>query len=202
MSLPAQLKKAIDSAYKAVLSQPEHDLMPAYRQAVYNACGGFNSLTGYRFQTSLAIITARYVLPIWDKVWPEDDFPWQLLDIGQKVYDGTFDLKAAHKNWNWEHLIEISGTPKGLKEESAIAAGMAAYKALGVSLEVDLWDGLDISQHTNDLDPWCSDVAQCAADAYSEPSWTLQFSPAKRQEFWEWWLHEAIPMAWELANER
>jgi hypothetical protein len=27
------------------------------------------------------------------------------------------------------------------------------------------------------------------------------FDPQKRLEFWEWWLTEAIPQAWELAQQ-
>lgn len=31
--------------------------------------------------------------------------------------------------------------------------------------------------------------------------WPDEFDAKKRLEFWEWWLTEAIPQAWELAKQ-
>ena len=38
------------------------------------------------------------------------------------------------------------------------------------------------------------------AGIYHENYWTGKIDPAKSREFWQWWLTEALPKAWEQAQ--
>jgi hypothetical protein len=34
-----------------------------------------------------------------------------------------------------------------------------------------------------------------------DPPYEIEFDDRKRLEFWEWWLTEAIPQAWDLGQD-
>jgi hypothetical protein len=200
--------------------------MPIRRLAIYNAFGSQSDLQGQRVRAYLALITARRVLPLWQAAFPSDDMPERMLALAEAVIRGTVDTQVAAREMAeaWYHNPQ-SGDSGEYALWHTYCAGEAALNAVSEALSKNpLADRIqDYTSATNkdptyikdaetitddDLVYGVTDAASSAATAYAgridggdgylidSPS-----HPEKRREFWEWWLTEAIPQAWELAAE-
>jgi len=177
----------------------------------------------------LSILTARKVLPIWldneaaqfidnDEEYSND--PVEMLKIAENVINNTLKPSRAYVDLCsrfYNGLLSLEYTVN----EKIYCVALAAYS----SLEVTLCgiEGLRFSSHkkVNYTDEEVTygqrDFAAFATRAYisidtgeagnwrfknrnSEKYVPLVFDPQKRLEFWEWWLTQAIPQAWELAE--
>lgn len=91
-------------------------------------------------------------------------------------------------------IIEQRDIEQGFPDEMMIAlnvdtASVAVCAYSGISFD---WDALDkMGFNSNDHS---SEILTHVANTFHP-----NFKPAKRKEFWDWWLGEAIPQAWKLA---
>lgn len=175
----------------------------------------------------LAILTAQKVLPIWlqtvDLEEPESDGngdnPAQMLEVAAGVLTKTVEANEAFKQLCGRFYDGI-GILEQTTAEKVYCACAAAYDALEVTLMgiegLGFWAN-KIPIKDEEISYGQRDFAAMAVRAYistdkNKPGvwWNkysrfrsnyqpLRFDPEKRLKFWEWWLTEAIPQAWEKA---
>ena len=200
MAVPPTLRQAVERAQAALEQHPEHLLLPIYRQAIYRAFAVHDDPSQRRARALLAVLTARHVLPIWQHEQPDDHLPERLLATADGVMAGQVAPAQAETIFQeaWEWLPQLRVEQWGKSE--AHHAGTAAVFALQEVLGEESFDNASIGEEETDgdyLDPTCSDTAMWAAAACAGPSWDRTYDVAKGREFWTWWLHEAIPLAWD-----
>lgn len=211
-----ELQSLIQECLKVITQDTNHYLQPFYRQKIYKAFGPANrrdnvenplTLTfADKVFSWLAILAARYVLPIWQQPFPQDNLPQHLLATAEGVLKGTVQVQIAEKlaDATWEQL-EREGTEgeRLYPYPAAFFVAVAANEALFTALGLDRWHDVEIRENENesDLDPWTSDSAKYSCAAFAGGIWGETFDSQKSFEFWEWWLIEAIPQAWQLATE-
>jgi len=164
----------------------------------------------------LAVVTAQKVAHFWDENEENKDIVNEILQTAENVLLGRADLEEAYRklcnDFNWP--LELS---------TNLNAG-CAYREAYFSLCTILDDMIDYFEqsypeyygeiHIDDVVGVVGMFATLAVKAYSavyidpksiviannETMVYVEFDPQKRLEFWEWWLMEAIPQAWELAE--
>jgi len=95
MPLPSIVQQAIEQAYVAIQTQPDHRLNPFYRYVLYTAYGSMSEPIGWRTRTWLEIYTVQRVLPLRKDYWPDDKVVDQLLIAAEAVLQGALDRKTA-----------------------------------------------------------------------------------------------------------
>jgi hypothetical protein len=203
VSLPDDLQQVITQAHRAMARDANRELRPFYRRGIYNALETTGEGRGRDAPARLALITARRVLPLWQRERPDDALPSRLVRLTEDVLNGVAPPTAGEVAGEaWEQLEALSEA--GAISDACFFAGEAARAALGATLGWDPFDGVFLSTHETDadLDPWCSDTAKWAATAWAGGTWEPGSDPVRRQEFWHWWLTEAVPQAWRASVER
>src|SRR5262249_39725233 len=133
-----------------------------------------------------------------------DELPTRLIAIAEAVLAGTLPAPTArHEAENaWSYFEQLyEQLPEDINT-STYNAGFAAVIALIEVLgQTPFRSGVDRSEVSDDyLDPWHSDTAQWAAEAYAGVESDSMPDPDRRRHFWAWWCNEALPMAWELGK--
>ena len=183
--------------------RPDHVLLPVYRQAVYRAFVSDNKAGGQRARGLLAVLTARHVLPIWQREQPDDMMPEGLLATADGMMTGQIEAERVDTviNEAWEWLLGLRTERWG--NPDAYNAGAAAVFALQEARGEGFLEGVRIGDDDPDdefFEPGTGDTALFAAAAFAGPSWEGAPDPRKAREFWTWWLQEAIPTTWEAAG--
>ena len=203
MPLPNILTVSLQAARSAIDSDSEHTLSPAYRKKLYQS---FAALARPQARAGLAIMTARYVLPLWQLEQPEDLSALQAIEHGDLLLRGRGDINTAKEfaGRMWEVLDELGGTSEGLSMGNGFYAAQAAVSALYEVLGRDPFGDIEIVNiHSDaDLDPWSSDTALWGAAAYAGRVGDPTSDEARRHLFWTWWLADAVPMAWNASATR
>lgn len=159
----------------------------------------------------LGILTAKKVLPIWNRIWTQKTLevelnglvlPEQIIDTTQRIL--LNDMTIAE---NISELSTTYNTATAITHWLSSDIGNAFDTAYNTF--VLIVDGLEMLEPYTAADEtitqgWC-DFAASAVKAYSIADKTatrdvLEYDEEKITEFWFWWLTEAIPQAWELAQ--
>jgi len=210
--LPYELRKLIEEALKSVRCHPQHDLNLGHRQAIWAALGPSRHTQktmgneGHKRRVLLAVLAVRHVLPIWHQVWPDDQTPPRILAYVSQVMKGKMSQKAALRDIDrfWEYIDLLGSQTKNM----AAAVGFAAVQALTTAVVDEFFDPDEIELNLTDSEEFESnDASFHAAVAYANgPIWEIDASPApnseKRQQFWEWWLTEAVPKSWKSISPK
>jgi len=93
------------------------------------------------------------------------------------------DIEQIERNFSDEILFGLNGSD---------TATFAVIAFSGFNLDYEY------ETNTNETNPDNEEVFE-ESPISKDPA--ILFEPKKRLEFWEWWLTEAIPQAWELANQ-
>jgi len=208
-TLPQSLRSVVDDARAAVAGRPRHNLNLGYRRAIWAVFGPpmdsvtLTPTTGTKRRVALATLTARHVLPAWEGTWPDDRTPHHILDAAQGVLQGTHPREAARANRDrfWDRLEKLGHGDADIKVLSC--AGYSAIATLNAALRDELFDPARIDYDVGDgaVDPYQSDAAYFAAIACAHGPVRSSSSDAdKRRQFWTWWLDEAVPAAWDVAE--
>ena len=201
VTLSGALACAIAAARNILVFGPDHDLPPWQRLAVYTALAAADRHRGQRASGCLAISTARKVLPISSGGGTGDRLAEHVLHTAELVMRGSVSRAHAEDiaGRAWEQL-EDSGRQASQDTESFYAKEAAVIALFEVLGRDPLHTVVIREGDTNEvLDPWSTDAALCAALAYAGGPWEPRSDPARRLEFWEWWLADAIPRAWNMA---
>jgi hypothetical protein len=208
MSLPEKLDIIIDQAHEAVHRHPQHNLELGHRYAIFSAFGSFKDTppyldkNGWKRRLTLAIETTRHVLPLWKEALPHNTIPQMILTKAEKGLNSIGNEEQVWKirNTTWVQLLDLGYKNEEL--QSILGAGFAALQALTVALQDEQFDGSEITLDTKDqdIDPETLDASFFAASAFAHGTiWEEESSSPKRREFWEWWLNEAVPSAWNAV---
>src|SRR5687768_703917 len=104
MSLPQELHQAIESAYTVMVNHPQYILPTSSRRAIYSALSSTKAPGIDRVYVCLSLLTARHVLPIWQRIWPDDPLPNLALGRTEDLLLGTVDAQTieaeAADAWN------------------------------------------------------------------------------------------------------
>ena len=202
-----KLNRALSKAHEAISGHPKHDLDLGYRHLIWAEFGfpkshsNQDDLMGYKRRTCLAILTARHVLPIWNKFYLNNDLPGRSINLALKMFNEKVEEETAWKerNMSWEQLLEMGNLDE--KYQNVHGAGFSAVQALTTSLRDEIFDPLEINLELTDadIDPDEMDASFFASVAFAKgPVWDPDSDSLKRKEFWEWWIKEAVPNAWKL----
>lgn len=186
------------------MQHPQHALLPIYRRQIYDILNNEPITRGLRVYEKLAILTVEHVLPLWQDAVLTDILPKLVLEADRQHLQGTLDLDSATQVAGnvWEKLERYGRTSDRLIPSYALGAGQVAVEALFATLGRPPFDNVPIDEnHTDDLDPWCSEPALWAAIAYAGGLWEKDSDADKRREFWDWWLTKAIPAVLQSKDQ-
>jgi hypothetical protein len=200
-----ELSATLEYARAALDHNQRGELVLSERKRVWSALGhrvmnGAKGALGigHKRRAKLAIICARRVLPIWDRVFSEDREPERVLSVAQQYLDQQIEFRAA---WNIQNSfwvkVENLMIPN-LAEPNIIEIGFATAKALSASLYDEVFDPNNIEPNItdHDLDPHDWDSAFFASCASAGGAvWQTESNDARRREFWDWYLRDAVPLA-------
>ncbi len=202
MSLPKILENSIQNALNVVYEHPNHVLNLGYRAAIWGALGSLDRHShpstdaGHRRRTLLAIKSARRVLPIWEKRWPEEKWP-------QDAIQASVQLLHIHDNQKiFLDILDrcVVGVENLMTTDFVAAmAGQSAVLALNTALDDEYFkpEEIDYKWIDGQLGGGDNDSASVASIAYAAgTALDPKSNPKKRLEFWEWWLKEAVPTAY------
>lgn len=213
--LSAALEQWREQAHAVIEANPHHDLPAVSRCTLYSILVSSTTENGWGIRSWLDVITARHVAFAWDRVWPDNPLVLGSLRTAESVIAGSctreFALRIAQSHWG--HLDELSSEPdEGFEPDTwfdplitaACLAGYAAVRALYTACSIDSFEGIDWEATENYpiyyLDPWSADTAQWAGLVIGGDLCEPVSDAAARFRFWEWWLDEALPAAWEAGQ--
>jgi hypothetical protein len=153
------LNETIENALKSMRENGEYHLHPNYRFAIYQAFEpginlyqypvdlvrkglGLPQIAGYFGYAQLAILTAQYVLPVWDSIIPslweqhedktlldEKDLPHRILKIADDVLFGRIETQAALVKLDSDFYYALGAIASDVPKNAWYAVN-AAYNAL------------------------------------------------------------------------
>jgi len=205
-----------------------HHVKPSQRLAIYKSFGYSGYANGHKQKVQqlktdalflseadravawLSIITASKL----DAVWKQASFdidntnthysynPYVILKEAKKFLTGKQTASKAFSNLTVNFDQAVGGLDVSAKLLCAI---YTSYNALEITLlgtDILLFEAQK-NNFDDAADAITSDFAEMAVKAYTtiNEDKPLIYDSQKRLEFWEWWLTEAIPQAWELAQE-
>jgi hypothetical protein len=203
--LSKELKQAIELASENLVRNPHGELALHYRKKIWASFGPVETAengpavrgVGLQRRARLAALSARHVLPVWERAWPADQGPHQTLESVEQYLNGTLEFRIA-KERNGRFRTHLDNLISSGKNQDAAYAGFAAFKALSTALfdyELDLEDSKN-GPTDGDLEPYDWDASFYASMAYAGCApWEEASSAARRREFWEWYLKDAVPAA-------
>jgi hypothetical protein len=205
MLISPQLKQKIESNIIEMRVHPERALILIHRKSIYDQLNLGDPLRDNRTFKWLAVITARQTLSIWHQMRSDHYLPEHLINLAEGRMNNTISVAMANtevdKAWKRIENLGVVNNDASISEGSFYIY-MTAFEALMETLGRDSFKDVIIDEHDtdSDLDPWSSDTALWAAAAHAgrvgDPNSDLQ----KRQNFWEWWLMEAIPNAINIST--
>ena len=220
MALPTSAQALCDQLLELMRNDPDHHITPLQRHELLQILDvpDVPSPVLNRFRGWLGIMTARYVLPIWQAtlpIWSEippdlpdnNLLPERLITLAESVVAGTTDLQHAWQEANeqWYIVGNIGDSFTAFRDDiplNVYYACDAALRALYETLNTDFLDQMPEHADSTDatlLDEW-RDSASSAVVAYAGGGEVEPEDILKRRLFWEWWLQEALPAAWSRSN--
>lgn len=203
MSIPDILAERIRAGLEQVREHPRHELDLAQRDAILAAMGlrdpraTLDSHEGKRRRAVLAVLTARHVLPIWQRAWPMSDSPQTAIAAAEALLRSSADVSDPYAVIE-RCQVEIEQVMR--EDHVSACSGRSAVQALVVAVEDEFFDPAVADGETGSgaQDEYeDDDTATLASTAYAGGSASNPASdPELRQKFWEWWLTEAVPAAY------
>lgn len=165
----------------------------------------------------LGVLSVEKVLPIWTKQSRQLDF--ENVTSPQKILETVRNVLNNKSTFSETVFVFSEEFNLGLNIKSWVTYEMyCVYEAAYLTLDIVL-NGLKINDEETFLDDsiiWynanflsATVKAYTITDNSSAGEWEflekgselIKIDIQKRLEFWEWWLTEAIPQAWQLAQE-
>src|ERR1019366_29473 len=205
MEHSTQLTQALELAGVALKANDNGELALPLRKRLWSAMGpreadGARAILGPGLQrrTTLAILTVRHVLPIWETAFPTNHKPEWMLAVAQEYLDQLTDFQTVRglNNLFWSELDCLGSV--------AVAVGYAAAQSVTTALSDERFDpaALDTVVSDQDLDPYQWDASFYASVAYAGSApWEEKPHTNRRREFWTWFLEVAVPAAWDSASQ-
>jgi len=189
----------MQTALVAVQTHPRHDLNLGFRQSIFFHIGPQLQFKAHRVRTHLAILTIEKVLPIWNAVLGPNDLPYRAINIAKDVLSKNLSVEAASRERDslWTECDDLAYEHSEL--QIAVGVGYGATQAIATAVHDECFDSetnfeiTDEDVDAEDLDPSFFGAAASANGTV----WDDDSNSNNRRVFWEWWITEAIPSAWE-----
>jgi hypothetical protein len=220
------IKFHLEQASNALLHHPKNHVEPGFRQAIYIALGPIleqgmfappsEDTSGTLRRLYLNLLTVRKVLPIWERIkananWPHDNLPASLLSTAESIIHRAVsqDIAGNLVEATWEEF-SLNRYSSYLRHNiapdeasRAFAVEMGAYRVLAGAMGDFEFDPstVNLALEEWDLDPWSWDAAHHASVAYAGIVWDATVDIQKNYSFWTWWLDEAVPTAYSMVPE-
>lgn len=199
--IPEPLENSVQKAWKSVQNRPDFHLSYSHRCEIWrlidlvNRDSGNSSEMGRHARATLAIMCVEKAISIWEDVFPLDRMPHELCSSIRCYMSGQQSAKELQDRMGhaWTHgdnLAEQIASP-------AVYVIYAASQAASVALFDEHMAVSSDELHDDEIfDPYTQDCAYyiAAAVANGTPEEAAS-DPVLRRQFWEWYLHEAIPKA-------
>lgn len=191
------------------MHQPQGDLPSGYRLAVWLALGPnktsqiIKDNPGWLRRIHLGILTTKHVLPIWQKRFPRSRLPYKILaQIDTILENGAVDTNKDYDEDFTYAADNFMDNHQGRHTQYSVGVAYCACQALWITVgDTEIFpDHIDYTLNDDKRDPDSQDPAYYAAMALAEGR--VGESKAykdKRRAFWEWWLDEAVPSAWNAV---
>jgi hypothetical protein len=218
--MPATITARIAEALAALHRHPERALLPWYRYAIYAELTPDNHADRQAARAWLDIIAVRHVLFCWQPCthgWSDTWLqPHQLLALAEQLLQQAADRSCAGTAVNRaQALADVAGEEPASPHYCSWCVYEAALRALH-----NAWgysqvcagcaaDGAAIS--TDDACTYAAiavaggtwQLLNAGAGAFGGArgrwDWQTQEAQLRRAVFWEWWLRDAVPAAWDRA---
>lgn len=229
--LPPELRLLTEAGLHAMERHPDHHYDWQIRRTFYRTCRSSYPLQSAACIGWLAVSAAQYVLPLFTSAITDDDLPQQLVTYAEKIMRNQRRRRSARVSYLLDQAYLCTGIDclvwRPITAYNAEYAGTAAHKALmEASGQDDLLEDIEHGIHRGWVTPRTrsrtdvqpigpsaitdSDIAHLAAygdtagaaaiaHACARESFTLD--PTKLRQFWEWWVTNALPHAWQQAIE-
>jgi hypothetical protein len=210
--LPEALQNTLERAREQVSTSPDHILSPHAREHIYRAIGPWSDSRANIIRGRLGIFAAQHVLFCWRAVWPHDPLADMNIELAEGVLRRAIDPDVAREEtqaaWDrlncLDELIPRDQFTGKSGYDTALFAGIATHMAINeaagkhVFAENEPWVK---ESDTDDVlfDGETGDAALWASRAYAGREHAASSSPARREEYWLWWINEALPRSWHSS---
>lgn len=203
MFLPPEVADLVNQCQNSLAHDARGSLLLKLRHRLLLAFGPYQSAqalavpsVGYYRRFALACATAEKVLPLWEGRFPDDHRPRQLLALAKSYARGEATREELEKQYTeLEARITAMTDEEGGSEQYA---GLTAVKVSYVALIDECFSEFDSDDEDEDLDVWSWSPAYTASVAYAGvASSPPELDINRRREFWQWWLGEAVPEAYQ-----
>ena len=173
--------------------------LPVRRHLVRDLAGLLDDATAPVFIAQLGLLSAQRVWPAWQSAFPDESRP---MDLAQTAVAAAGRLAEAAKHRRELDAVATYLDNKillGREHLTAVYAGWAAWAAARDAIAGN-HDGPPPGESELEVSPqeWEPSFYGSAAQS-GGASWDRTGSPARRREFWEWYLATAVPEAFSAA---
>ena len=188
-----------ETLQKCFLSIDAHGELPAYsRQQIYETIEKDSSppTSSHYKRAILELKCAKKVLPKWQDCGLTDDSAQKLLELAEESLQGQIDAKYLEQKRDSLYTKTDNLIDEGEEYFTAAYVGFACISAVNAVLyDIDLTTA-GTPEIETDPDGWTAcfyaSIAYCGGATWEEGVG----NDAKRREFWEWFLSEAVPTLW------
>lgn len=200
-TIPQELIDIIASAKKKLMDHDDYELILPERKKIWSALG-LESNFGMLRRKNLGVLCAKYVLPIWEHVWPNNKAPHELIKHTEGFLQDQISEQQLRSEIGelWTKLDDLIYEGKNLAE---VNSGFAVAAAASAAISDEQFEEPDIDERLldDDLDPYDWDAAYYASISYAGGAvWEDSSDKDKRLEFWQWYLNTAIAKAWSEVD--
>jgi hypothetical protein len=229
--LPSELRLLAESGLHAMERHADYHYDWQTRRTLYRTCRSTYPTQASSFIGWLAVQAAQYVLPIFTSAIIDDALPQQLVTYAEKIMKKQRRPRSSRVSYLLDQAYLCTGIDcldwRPITAYNAEYAGTTAYKALiEASGQHDLLEDIELGiqrgwveprtrtrNHVQPIHPsdiTDSDIAHLAAFGDTASSAAIAFACAresfsldatKLRQFWEWWVHSALPKAWQQAAQ-
>jgi hypothetical protein len=225
VSVPVHIADRVTEALGALYRHPDQTLLAWYRYTIYHALLADGSRVSYAVRTWIDVLSVQQVLFCWQPyaridwrvTWPQ---PKDLLGLAEQTLQGIVDTVVVERQLTRaEALADVIGedaTSAHYARWCVFEAALRALRSAWIYLAYCTTSAPPNSSTTGGLE--LDDASSYAAIAiagslvhsHSDPRMLTAYkgvSPEtseaqlRRTFFWEWWLREAIPQAWQRCYE-
>jgi hypothetical protein len=207
MLVTESLETALDAGMQDVCQSPVGHLSLLSRRRIWASFGprytrptAADTALPLRKRTHLAVCAARFVLPYWEELLPEDQHPHDLLDQVMLYSQGRAGEDTIIRGLNDLWTEKDNLLHRGFDCCTFVAAAAARAAAMALVDARFASPRVDAIRDDREVDPLHQDAAFYAsvvcAGGYP---WDPGVSAAARKAFWEWYLLDAAPAAWALT---
>lgn len=206
----SDFRQALIQANNALSQDLNGELILPWRNSLWLAMGvsqedenGHPVGPGWSRRVRLGILTVQHLLPMWQEQYPQDQGPQQMLLLAEQVVGGKADRDAAgSESDNYWALLSDLGVMEDNSEPAEVLpflVGMAAARVVRTArLDYQMVLYQNQNETDRDRDAWAWDESYLGAMAYAGgPTWVTSSSPERRREFWQWWLDQGLPQAYQ-----